>query len=206
MSPIIPLWYQDRLWQTKTSVAAPTTRGKTRRAFRTVTVTRHAIYLRVSLDATGEQLAVQRQRADCQRIAKQRGWKVISEFVDNCISASDKRKARPGYDQLVAAYEVGEFDALVCWDLLDRLTRQPRQLEDWVDAAQERGLLLVTANGEADLSTDGGRMFARVKATVARGEMIERKAERQRSAALQRAERGKPPLGVRLTGYSPAGE
>jgi DNA invertase Pin-like site-specific DNA recombinase len=88
---------------------------------------------------------------------------------------------------------------------LDRLTRQPRQLEDWIDAAQERGLLLVTANGEADLSTDGGRMFARIKATVARGE-IERKAPRQRAAALQRAERGKPPLGVRLTGYSPTGE
>jgi DNA invertase Pin-like site-specific DNA recombinase len=183
MSPIIPLWYQDRLPDNPR---------------------RCAIYLRVSLDATGEQLAVQRQRADCLRIADQRGWKVIGEFVDNSISASDKRKARPGYDQLVAPYEAGEFDALVCWDL-DRLTRQPRQLEDWIDAAQERGLLLVTANGEADLSTDGGRMFARIKATVARGE-IERKAPRQRAAALQRAERGKPPLGVRLTGYSPTGE
>ncbi|HEV7980591.1 recombinase family protein [Amycolatopsis sp.] len=165
---------------------------------------RCAIYLRVSLDATGEQLAVQRQRADCQRIADQRGWQIIGEFVDNSISASDKHKARPGYDELVSANKAGEFDALVCWDL-DRLTRQPRQLEDWIDAAQERGLLLVTANGEADLSTDGGRMFARIKATVARGE-IERKAARQRAAALQRAERGKPPLGVRLTGYSPAGE
>jgi DNA invertase Pin-like site-specific DNA recombinase len=168
------------------------------------TARRCAIYLRISLDATGEQLAVQRQRADCQRIADQRGWRVIGEFVDNSISASDKRKVRPGYDQLVAAYEVGEFDALVCWDL-DRLTRQPRQLEDWIDAAQERGLLLVTANGEADLSTDGGRMFARIKASVARSE-VERKAERQRAAALQRAQRGKPPLGVRLTGYSPSGE
>ncbi|UJW35177.1 recombinase family protein [Saccharothrix sp. AJ9571] len=165
---------------------------------------RCAIYLRVSLDATGEQLAVQRQRADCQRIADQRQWHIIGEFVDNSISASDKHKARPGYDALVSAYEAGEFDALVCWDL-DRLTRQPRQLEDWIDAAQDRGLLLVTANGEADLSTDGGRMFARIKATVARSE-IERKAARQRAAALQRAERGKPPLGVRLTGYSSTGE
>ncbi|WP_329055370.1 recombinase family protein [Amycolatopsis sp. NBC_01488] len=165
---------------------------------------RCAIYLRVSLDATGEQLAVQRQRADCLRIADQRGWNVVGEFVDNSVSASDKHKARPEYDQLVAAYEAGEFDALVCWDL-DRLTCQPRQLEDWIDAAQERGLLLVTANGEADLSNDGGRMFARIKATVARSE-IERKSARQRAAALQRAEHGKPPLGVRLTGYTPSGD
>jgi site-specific DNA recombinase len=166
--------------------------------------TRCAIYLRQSLDATGEQLAIQRTRTDCRRIAEQRGWTVIGEYVDNSISASDKRKKRPAYDQLVAAYEAGEFDALVCWDL-DRLTRQPRQLEDWIDAAETRGLLLVTANGEADLSTDGGRLYARIKAAVARGE-VERKSARQRAAALQRSEHGKPPLGVRLTGYTPTGD
>ena len=166
--------------------------------------TRCAFYLRVSLDQTGEQLAVQRQRRDCQHIAEQRGWKVIGEFTDNSISASDKRRGRPGYDALVAAFAAGEFDALVCWDL-DRLTRQPRQLEDWIEAAEDRSLLLVTANGEADLSTDGGRLFARMKAAVARSE-VERKAARQRSAALQRSQRGKPPLGVRLTGYTPHGE
>ncbi|WP_267888213.1 recombinase family protein [Mycobacterium ostraviense] len=49
------------------------------------------------------------------------------------------------------------FDALVVWDL-DRLTSQPRQLEDWIDAAEGRGLALITTNGEADLTTDGGRM------------------------------------------------
>jgi site-specific DNA recombinase len=119
-------------------------------------------------------------------------------------SASDSRKARPGYNALVEAYKAGSFDALVCWDL-DRLTRQPRQLEDWIDAATDRGLTLVTANGEADLGTDGGRMFARIKASVARHE-VEPKAARQRRAALQRSEHGKPPLGVRLTGYDTKGE
>lgn len=166
-----------------------------------------AIYLRQSLDATGDQLAVQRQREDCLNIAKQRKWKVAAEFVDNSISASDARKQRPGYDALVRAFDAGEFDALICYDL-DRLTRQPRQLEDWIERADpDRGgsLLLVTANGEADLTTDGGRMFARMKAVVARGE-VERKSARQRRAALQRAQQGRPPLGVRLTGYTLAGE
>lgn len=82
----------------------------------------------------------------------------------------------------------GRFDALVCWDL-DRLTRQPRQLEDWIDAAEQRGLRIVTANGEADLGTDAGRMFARIKAAVARQE-VDRKSARQKRAAQQRAERG----------------
>ena len=48
-------------------------------------------------------------------------------------------------------------------------------------------------------------MFARIKAAVARQE-IERKAERQRRSALQRAEVGLLLLGVRLTGYTTKGE
>ena len=163
-----------------------------------------AIYLRVSLDATGEQLAIARQRADCAEILQARGWALAAEFVDNSISASDARKHRPGYNALVEAYQAGQFTALACWDL-DRLTRQPRQLEDWIEAAEKDGLLLVTANGEADLGTDGGRLFARVKLAVARSE-VERKSTRQRRAAQQRADLGRPPLGVRLTGYTPTGD
>lgn len=163
-----------------------------------------ALYLRVSLDATGERLAVERQRKECLRIAADRGWTVVGEYVDNSISASDARKVRPGYDALCRDYEAGKFDALLCWDL-DRLTRQPRQLEDWIDSSTARGLKLVTANGEADLSTDGGRMFARVKLAVARGE-VERKSARQIAAQRQRAEQGRPAKGVRLTGYTVGGE
>lgn len=165
---------------------------------------RAVLYLRQSLDAVGDELAIRRQRADCQRIATERGWEILTEYVDNSISASDRRKVRPAYDRMVTAYDAGEFDAVVCWDL-DRLTRQPRQLEDWIERAEGRGLRLVTANGEADLSTDGGRLYARLKAAVARSE-IERKSARQRAAAAQRADDGRPPLGTRLTGYTPRGD
>ncbi len=164
---------------------------------------RAAIYLRVSLDSTGEQLAVTRQREDCLEIVQGRGWSVAEEYVDNSISASSRTKVRPAYDRMVGDFAAGRFDALVCWDL-DRLTRQPRQLEDWIDAAEERGLVLVTANGEADLSTDAGRLFARIKASVARAE-VERKGARQRRAMAQRVENGRVPAGVRLTGYAPDG-
>ncbi len=51
--------------------------------------TRAAVYLRVSVDATGEQLAVTRQREDYLKIAADRGWTVTREYVDNSISASD---------------------------------------------------------------------------------------------------------------------
>jgi len=166
--------------------------------------TRTAIYLRISLDRTGEELGVDRQREDCIKIAQDRGWTIVDTYVDNSVSASKRSVRRPSYDRMVADHKAGMFDALVCWDL-DRLTRQPRQLEDWIDAAEDRGLKLVTANGEADLQTESGRMFARVKAAVARSE-VEHKSQRQTRANRQRADHGKPPSGTRLTGYSLACE
>lgn len=162
------------------------------------------MYLRISLDATGEKLAIERQRELCRQIIEGKKWELVGEYVDNSISASDARKQRPGYDAMVEAYASGLFDALVCYDM-DRLTRQPRQMEDWLDAAEKRGLALVTANGEADLTTDAGRTFVRVRMAFARGE-VERKSARQRAAAHQRAQLGRPPLGVRLTGYTAKGE
>lgn len=167
--------------------------------------TRAAIYLRISLDRTGEEAAVERQLHDCLAIIAQRGWKQAGEpYVDNSVSASKRDVRRPSYDRMVDDYKAGAFDAIVCYDL-DRLTRQPRQLEDWIDAAEETGLVIVTANGEADLSTDGGRMFARVKAAVARSE-IERKGARHRRANEQRAAAGRPRAGRRRYGYELDGE
>jgi site-specific DNA recombinase len=143
------------------------------------------LYLRISQDEQGTGLAVERQREDCLKIIRAREWDLVGEYVDNAVSASKRRVSRPSYDRMVADYAAGKFNALVCYDL-DRLTRQPRQLEDWIDAAEERGLVLVTASGEADLST-------------------ERKGARQRRANEQRAEQGRPTPGRRRYGYETDG-
>ncbi|MFV0433313.1 MAG: recombinase family protein [Leucobacter sp.] len=166
--------------------------------------TRAAVYLRISLDRNADGLAIERQREDCLRIAADRGWEVVEEYVDQSKSATDKTKKRPDYDRMVADYALDRFEAIICYDL-DRLTRQPRQLEDWIDAAEEQGLKLVTANGDADLTTDAGRLFARVKAAVARSE-VERKSARQSRAHVQRAQQGRAPKGVRPLGYAVNGD
>lgn len=174
-----------------------------KRAATSADTRRAAIYTRISLDHTGEHLGVQRQEHDARTICAERGWEVVGVYSDNSISATDARKHRPGYEDLRRDHQDGLFDALVCYDL-DRLTRQPRQLEDWIDAAEASGLALVTTNGEADLTTDGGRMFARIKAAVARSE-VERKSARHRSALKQRALAGKTPHGLALYGYTTTG-
>lgn len=163
-----------------------------------------AIYLRISLDREMDGLAIDRQREECEALAKYRQWQVVETYVDQSKSATDRTKVRPAYDRMVADYKAGAFDAIICYDL-DRLTRQPRQLEDWIDASELRGLALVTANGEADLSTDGGRMYARIKAAVARAE-IDRKGARQSAAQLQRAKQGRAPKGMRPLGYAVNGD
>jgi len=164
---------------------------------------RVVIYLRISLDAVGLGLAVERQREECMRLIRERGWQFVREYADNSISASKRTTLRPAYEQMVSDFEAGEFDAIVCYDL-DRLTRQPRQLEDWCEAAEEKGLKLVTANGEADLSNYNGRTFARIKASIARGEM-EAKSARQKAAHVQRAQMGKPWANRRPFGFLDGG-
>ena len=163
------------------------------------------MYLRISQDREMDGLAIDRQREACENLARYRGWELIDPpYIDQSKSATDRTKVRPAYDQMVADYRAGMFTAIVCYDL-DRLTRQPRQLEDWIDAAELRGLALVTANGDADLSTDGGRMYARIKAAVARAEM-ERKGARQSAAQRQRAMQGRAPKGMRPLGYTVGGD
>ncbi|MFD6351794.1 recombinase family protein [Nocardia tengchongensis] len=85
----------------------------------TVTV-RAVIYLRVSLDTSGEGLAVERQLEDCRRIADARGWSICEIYTEKPISAFAETKKRPAYDRMVEDYPAGRLNALITWDL-DRL-------------------------------------------------------------------------------------
>ena len=165
---------------------------------------RAVIYLRISLDREMDGLAIERQREDCERLDQREGWTVVETYIDQSISATDATKSRPDYDRMVADYEAGAFDAIVCWDL-DRLTRQPRQMEDWVDAARFRGLLLKSVSGDVDLTNENGLLIAGIKIQVARAEVV-RKGKRQSKAQQQRARMGRAPKGMRPLGYSINGD
>ena len=55
---------------------------------------------------------------------------------------------------------------MVVWEL-DRLYRRPMELEYFVDLADDKHVALASIGGDADLSTDNGRLFARIKGAVA---------------------------------------
>lgn len=159
---------------------------------------RAAVYLRISEDKKADGLAIERQRGDCLALIEQKGWTLTRVYSDT-VSAYLRDVKRPEYERMRDDFESGRFDALAVYDL-DRLTRQPRELEDWIDAAEREGLRIITANGEADLGTDAGRLFARIKAAVSRGE-IERKSARQKRKNQELLEAGKPILGNRPFGF-----
>jgi DNA invertase Pin-like site-specific DNA recombinase len=148
-----------------------------------------AIYVRQSLDRDMTQLAVERQRLDCEKLCRDRGWNDTALYMDNNISASDG-KVRPRYRDMVTDIAAGKIGGVVAWDA-DRLHRLPRELEDFIDLADRHQLSLATVGGDFDLSTPTGRANARMKGVWARMEM-EQKAARQKRAALQRAQAGLP--------------
>ena len=163
-----------------------------------------AIYLRQSRDRDGNELAITRQREDCLKLCADRGWPDTVEYVDNDVSASSRRKSRPAYKQMITDIANGTITGIVVWDL-DRLYRQPRELEDLIDLADDHKLSLATVTGDVDLSTDNGRLYARIKGAVARAEG-ERKAARWKRSNEQGAANGKWVTVWRPFGYTMAGE
>jgi DNA invertase Pin-like site-specific DNA recombinase len=154
-----------------------------------------AIYLRQSLDRSGERQAVERQLEACLALCRAKGWEVHGQpYEDNDTSATSL-KPRPAYRRLLADAKAGHFDAIVVWHI-DRLARRLRDLEDVIDI----GLPIATATGDMDLSTDVGRLLARILGAVAQGE-AERKAARQRFGNRQRAVKGIPHASPRPFGY-----
>lgn len=161
---------------------------------------RAAIYTRVSKDLTLEGLAVGRQLKDCLALARRKGWRVLDEkFEDNDISAAGG-KHRPAYLRLRALMEAGGVDVVVVYSA-DRLHRNPRELEDWIDLASATGINIHSAtNGHIDLSNPDGRTMARVVTAFAAGE-VEKTKMRILRKHLELAEAGAWP-GQKCYGYT----
>ncbi len=161
-----------------------------------------AIYARISSDREGDHLGVGRQLEDCRKAAARRGWKVVEEYVDNDVSAY-KSKVRPEYRRMLSDMKDGHVDAVVVYDQ-DRLTRQPRDLEEFFDICDAAGIRdLATVSGVLDLSTDSGQFTARILGAVAR-KSSDDQARRIRRKHEQLAADGKiSGGGPRPYGYEP---
>jgi len=162
-----------------------------------------AIYVRVSLDPTGEGTGVARQETLCRTKINSLGWSdPVKVYSDNSISASGKA-VRPAYNRMVADIEAGKVCGVVAYHL-DRLTRTPLEIERIISLAEKYKIKLATVSGDIDLSTDTGRIMARVIGAFARGE-VERKGQRQKDANKQKAMAGGRTPRRKVFGYNADG-
>jgi DNA invertase Pin-like site-specific DNA recombinase len=132
-------------------------------------VIRAAIYVCISSDRDGDELGVRRQIVDCEDLAERKRWTVVDRYVDNDVSAYSGR-ARPEYRRMLEDTAAGLIDAIVVWHL-DRLHRQPKELEEFFEAVDAAGVTrLATVTGDVDLATHDGRFMARILGAVSRKE------------------------------------
>ena len=148
----------------------------------------NAYYLRQSLDRDLTKVSIDYQRKGIHKLCDAKGWDAPVEYLDRNVSATTGR--RPAYEDLCRDIADGVVKRVAVWDM-DRLHRQPRELEDFIDLAERHGVELANVGGDVDLSTPSGRMFARMKGTVAKYE-VEQKSVRQKAANAERAKNGKP--------------
>jgi site-specific DNA recombinase len=158
---------------------------------------RAAIYTRISSD-DGTALGVRRQEEDCRELAARQRWTVVGVYTDNDLSASNG-KPRPAYRRLLDDLAAGVATAVIVWDL-DRLHRRPKELEEFLELADQHHIALASVGGDVDLASPQGRLVARIKGAVARQEadQISRRVRRkfdQLAATGQVTNGGKRPYG-----------
>lgn len=129
---------------------------------------RVAVYCRLSYAPDGSVEKVERQETDCRELARRLGWVVSGRhvFVDNSRSAWQRHRKRPAWDQLLAAVEAGEIDAIIVYHG-DRMIRQPFDLETLISLAESRGLRIASPSGTRDLDSPDDRFILRIEAAQA---------------------------------------
>jgi DNA invertase Pin-like site-specific DNA recombinase len=153
------------------------------------TPTAAAIYARISSDPDHDQLGVGRQLADCRALAARRGWRVLDEYVDDDKGAWSG-KPRPEYRRMLGDILDGQVDAVLVWHT-DRLTRHPRELEEYIEVCEPRAVTTVACvSGDIDLASADGRLIARILGAVARNES-DAKSRRIRRKHEEIAQAGK---------------
>jgi DNA invertase Pin-like site-specific DNA recombinase len=155
---------------------------------------RAVVYIRVSTDE--QSASIEAQRETCTRLAQQRGYAVVREYIDENVSGAIPIEKRPALVQALKALADDQADRLIVAKL-DRLARNVRvALEIYEDYAQRHGWGILFGDMDVDTSTAVGKMQLSMFASVARFER-DRISERTREAlAVKRAQGvrlGRPP-------------
>ena len=116
---------------------------------------RAALYARVSTTGHGQDVGLQLD--ELQAVARQRGWQVAHEYVDDGISGTVTE--RPGLDAMLDAARRGKIDLVVVWKL-DRLGRSLQHLLQILDELQHLGVGFISLRDAGmDTTSPSGRLM-----------------------------------------------
>lgn len=113
---------------------------------------RAAIYARVSTDGQ----ATENQMQALRESAALRGWDVVAVHVDQGVSGSKGREARPEFDRLLRGATQRGFDVVMAWSV-DRLGRSLQDLVSFLGDLQGAGVDLYLHQQGVDTTTPSGR-------------------------------------------------
>ncbi|MFF3417998.1 recombinase family protein [Streptomyces sp. NPDC002698] len=116
--------------------------------------------------AEEERKGVIRQREDISTLA---GSAPIKWYEDNNLSAFKRNVVRPDFEKMIKDLKAGRISGILAYDI-DRVYRQPRDLERVIDIYQQskEPLVFKTLSGQNfDLTTSDGRFSARLFVNIA---------------------------------------
>ena len=80
-------------------------------------VTKVAFYLRRSSDSDTQVSSIQRQEQECQQFAADRGWTVVSSYLDDAISGVSSAEQRSGFTRAVRDAQAHKYDVLLAFSM-----------------------------------------------------------------------------------------
>lgn len=160
-------------------------------------------YARLSKNRDGRKESCARQLREIDQAAARNGHRITYKATDDNFSAWKRNVKRPGWEAILQRIDAGLCRILYIYSY-DRMMRQPRDLEELIDRAEKRGLIVVTAAGAArNLSDYSDRHYLRGEIAAA-VHYSDANSAKSKSAHRELAEAGHPhaggmrPFGFRL--------
>jgi site-specific DNA recombinase len=191
--------------------------------------TKAAIYLRLSDFRKDDRDSFADRETALRALADRLGWEVGERIaIENDVDESGQRKPasafkrrevkhpdgsvekvvwRPEFRSILADLRAGRIQAVLAEDL-DRLARQPRDMEDFLDACEDTRASARSLSGSLTITnggTDSERFMARVMVAQAEKSSADARRRMQDSRARRAADglwggNGHRPFGFRLLG------
>src|SRR5262249_2084339 len=130
------------------------------------------VWILLARESTDRQRQLDHQLMDLRVFVKGIGGRVDREVPENAVSAFKRQRVRlpdgtfgyrvvrPEWEKILTSLRRGECNALAVPDI-DRSMRDPRTLEDLIDAVEYYGVYVASMTGNIDLTTDAGISAAR---------------------------------------------